>query len=219
MFTDGSYAEEYPGERRHFVATGYESFSEKAEEFIADVKRKRDCLESIRYRLPHIPEDPSLADHTPDGRLEQTGSKVFLVHGHDDGKKDTVARFLEKLNLEVVIFHEHTDEGRTIIEKLEDLSEDIGFAVVLMTPDDVGRAAKEEKLLPRARQNVILEFGYFLGKLRRPHVAVLYSKGVEFPSDYDGVLYTELDERGIWRDKLKREIRAAGLPVDPNGTV
>lgn len=151
--------------------------------------------------------------------MEPTGSKVFLVHGHDDGMKETVARFLEKLNLEVVIFHEHTDGGRTIIEKLEDLSEDVGFAVVLMTPDDVGRAVKEEELLPRARQNVILELGYFLGKLRRPRVAVLYSGGVEFPSDYDGVLYTELDERGIWRDKLKRELRAAGLPVDPNGAV
>lgn len=219
MFTDGTYAAEYPGEQRHDIATDYASFSEKVEEFLATVKKKGDCLVSIRNRLRYIHEDPSIADHTSDSHPEQTGSKVFLVLGHDDGMKETVARFLERLNLEVVILHERPSEGRTIIEKLEAQSKGVGFTVVLLTPDDIGRSVEEAEEQSRARQNVILEMGYFIGKLGRSRVAALYIKDVELPSDYDGVLYTPMDDRDGWRLRLAREIQAAGLPVDLNDAV
>jgi predicted nucleotide-binding protein len=69
---------------------------------------------------------------------------------------------------------------------------------------------------PRARQNVILELGYFLGRLGRSRVCALYVEGLEIPSDYSGVLYVKLDGDGGWRLNLAKELKAAGLPVDMN---
>lgn len=148
------------------------------------------------------------------------GRKVFLVHGHDDGALHHTARYLESLDLVPIILHEQPSAGRTIIEKFVDYS-DVGFAVVLLTPDDRGGLAEapiEEQQL-RARQNVILELGYFLGKLGRSRVCALYSKGVEVPSDYSGVLFVPLDESGGWRLTLARELKAAGFAVDMNRAV
>lgn len=140
--------------------------------------------------------------------------KVFVVHGHDDEAKEKVARFLERLKLEPIILHEQANEGRTVIEKFE-VYADVGFAVVLLTPDDVGALASERaNLKSRARQNVVLELGYFLGKLKRNRVCALYKKGVEIPSDYQGVLYVELDSAGGWTLKLAQELSAAGIPID-----
>jgi predicted nucleotide-binding protein len=143
--------------------------------------------------------------------------EVFVVHGRDDGLKSTVARFLEKLDLTPIILHERPDEGRTVIEKLLEESERVAYAVVLLTPDDEGRlVGSEEQLVPRARQNVVFELGYLLGKLGRSGVKALYSEGVELPSDYEGVLYTPMDARGEWKLQLCREMKAAGLEVDAN---
>jgi len=141
--------------------------------------------------------------------------KVFIVHGHDDGAKESAARFVSLLGLEPVILHEQPNEGRTVIEKFEGHA-DVGFAVILLTPDDVGGAKGDAaNLRMRARQNVVLELGYFLGSLKRSRVCALYKKGVEIPSDVQGVLYVEMDEGGGWRAKLAREISSAGLPIDP----
>ncbi len=125
-----------------------------------------------------------------------SGKKVFLVHGHDDSARESVARFLEKLSLEPIILHEQPNEGKTIIEKVERHAE-VAHAVVLLTPDDVGAVTTEsENLQLRARQNVILELGYFLGKLGRNRVAALRKGELEKPSDYDGVIYIPLDPGG-----------------------
>jgi len=120
-------------------------------------------------------------------------NKVFIVHGHDSATKESVARYIEKIGLDPIILHEQPNGGKTIIEKFEVYS-DVGFAVILLTPDDVG-CAKDNKanLKTRARQNVIMELGYFLGRLGRERVCALYKEGVEIPSDYQGVLYTEYD--------------------------
>ncbi|MGA2005425.1 MAG: nucleotide-binding protein [Terriglobales bacterium] len=148
--------------------------------------------------------------------MKPNSRDVFLVHGHDETVKETVARFLEKLDLNPVILHERPNQGKTVIEKFEAHS-DVGFAVVLLTPDDVGAlASSPEKLNSRARQNVILELGYFIGKLSRARVCALYREGVEIPSDIHGVLYVPYDEGGGWRLKLANEIRAAGISVDMN---
>jgi predicted nucleotide-binding protein len=143
--------------------------------------------------------------------------RVFVVHGHDHGAKETVARYLERLGLEAVILHEKPSESRTVIEKIEAFS-DVGFAVVLLTPDDVGAAkADAASLKPRARQNVVLELGYFIGKLRRSRVCALYTPGVEIPSDYSGVLFIELDAKGAWRTLLAQELSNARLPINVAG--
>ena len=100
------------------------------------------------------------------------------------------ARFIEKLGLELIVLHEQPNKGRTIIEKFQDYS-NVSYAVVLLTPDDRGGVAssKLEEQQPRARQNVIFELGYFIGKLSRKRVCALYIDGVEIPSDYSGVLF------------------------------
>ena len=139
--------------------------------------------------------------------------KVFIIHGRDNEAKGSVARFLEKLNLDPVILHEQANEGRTIIEKFEEHAQ-AAFAVVLLTPDDAGALENEkDKLRPRARQNVIFEFGYFIGRLGRKRVCSLTKGNLEMPSDYDGVLYVPLDDAGSWQMRL---VKAAGLNVDAN---
>jgi len=147
-------------------------------------------------------------------QVDGNSRKVFLVHGHAEEPKQTVASFLRTLGLEVVILHEQANRGQTIIEKFEKHS-DVRFAVVLLTPDDVGASVLHpEKTRRRARQNVILELGYFLAKLGRNKVCCLYVEGVEQPSDYDGVLYVSYDQGEAWRSKLVTELSAAGIEVD-----
>lgn len=142
--------------------------------------------------------------------------KVFIIHGHDDGAKETVARFLMKLELNPIILHEQANEGRTIIKKFEDHAEVAAYAIALLTPDDIGAARSEpEKFRDRPRQNVLFEFGFFIGRLGRKHVWGLKKGNVELPSDYSGVAYISLDN-GEWRSELIRELKAAGIEVDAN---
>lgn len=143
-------------------------------------------------------------------------NKIFVIHGRDEGTKDMVARFLEQLRLNPVILHEQANLGRTIIEKFEDHAH-VAFAVALLTPDDTcSLQGDENSLKPRARQNVIFEFGYFIGKLGRERVCALVKDDVEKPSDYNGVLYIPLDDSGGWKNKLIRELKTAGIQVDAN---
>lgn len=116
--------------------------------------------------------------------------------------------------------HEQPDKGRTVIEKIEDHT-NVGFAVVLMTPDDIGGPSDKphDELNARARQNVIFELGLFFGKLTRSHVCALHKENVELPADIAGLLYIPMDEAGAWRMRLARELKAAGLPVDMNKAV
>lgn len=140
--------------------------------------------------------------------------QVFVVHGHDEGARNAVARFLEKIELRPTILSEQPNKGRTIIEKFEAHAE-VGFAVVLLTPDDEG-CAKGSPPQPRARQNVILELGYFIGKLGRARVCALKSAGLEIPSDILGVVWTEYDPNGGWQRGLANELQAAGYEIDWN---
>ncbi len=90
-----------------------------------------------------------------------------------------------------------------------------------MTPDDRGGLINQtyEMQKPRARQNVVLELGFFLGRLGRNRVAVVYEDGVEIPSDYSGVLFTKMDSGGAWRLQVAKEIKAAGFVVDMNSAI
>lgn len=153
------------------------------------------------------------------GWTAELGRDVFIVHGRDEAAKEKVARFIEKLGLTAIILHEQPNAGRTIIEKFEDYS-NVSFAVVLLTPDDMG-ALKDELngASPRARQNVIFELGYFIGKLGRNRTCALYKEDVEIPSDYQGVLWIPLDPAGAWKLKLAREIKNSGINVNLSGVV
>ena len=152
----------------------------------------------------------------PVGRTVQADSRrrVFVVHGHNKGPRDAVARLLVDLLLEPVILEEQPDGGRTIIEKFEAYA-DVHFAVVVMTPEDVG-GLDSESLAKRARQNVVLELGFFIGRLGRANVSALVVGVLERPSDVAGVLYTPFDDLGAWRIKLANDMAAAGLSIDKN---
>lgn len=141
-------------------------------------------------------------------------SKVFVVHGHDEGAREAVARFLERLGIRAIILHEQANQGRTVIEKVEANSE-VGFAVILLTPDDMG-CAKGGTPMPRARQNVLLELGYFIGRLGRKHVCALKRGEVEIPSDFAGVVAERFDDGGGWRQKLAAELESAEFEIDWN---
>ncbi len=170
-------------------------------------------LEEKREELQHDNEpDPRSIAPLPDTR------RIFVVHGRDEAARETVARYISGLDLEPIILHEKSSQGRTIIEKFEEYA-DVAFAVVLLTPDDVGRPADEsDPSHPRARQNVIFELGYFVGKIGRERVCALLKADVEIPSDYHGVVYLKMDDAGAWKLALAREIHSAGIEVDLNKT-
>jgi len=140
--------------------------------------------------------------------------KVFVIHGHNQTILEEVKTFLAELSLEVVVLREQPAQGRTIIENLL-FHSDVFYAVALLTDDDVGRSKTDARLLPRARQNVILELGLFLGQLGRHRVSALVETGVEIPSDLQGVIYISLhaDQKNDeeWKEKLEAEIRSAGI--------
>ncbi|MEN8409712.1 nucleotide-binding protein [Acinetobacter bereziniae] len=140
--------------------------------------------------------------------------KAFIVHGHDNATKERTARFLEKLGFSAVILHEQVNSGKTIIEKLEHFT-DVGFGIVLYTPDDLGEAvANKNQLQHRARQNVVFEHGLLIGKLGRDRVFPLVTDhSVELPGDISGMVY--LSDNG-WEIQLAKEIKVLGYEVDFN---
>lgn len=139
-------------------------------------------------------------------------SKIFIVHGHDEALKQEVARLIEKQDIEAIILSEKANKGKTIIEKLEENS-DVGCAICLFTPDDMGKANKETDYKARARQNVVLEAGFFMGKLGREHVVYLAQEGLEMPSDLQGVVYANATN---WQVSLLKELKEMGYKVDFN---
>lgn len=153
---------------------------------------------------------------TKNQKGKNRSNRVFLVHGHDTELKESTARFLEKLGLKPIILHEQSSKGLTIIEKFEEYS-DVAFAVVLLTPDDNGcKIGENEKFKKRARQNVIFELGYFIGKLGRKNVVGLVKDNIEIPSDFSGIIYIGIDNSDGWKMMLSKEIKAAGLNIDLN---
>ena len=155
-------------------------------------------------------------DRSTETRLVLVASKrIFIVHGHDAEARETVARFLGNIGFEPIILHEQANKGRTVIEKVE-ANSDVGFAVVLLTPDDLGRAQAESDLEPRARQNVLLELGYFIAKLGRERVCALKRGNVVIPSDFAGVVWEDMDGAGGWKRRLCKELEASGQKIDWN---
>lgn len=154
----------------------------------------------------------------PKARLANTdvvkNKRVFIVHGHDDLLKESVARLVEKIGLEAVILHEQPNGGKTIIQKLEKQA-DVGYAIILYTPCDEGRKKGSENSKPRARQNVVFEHGLFMGKLGARRVCALRKSEVEMPSDAQGILYIEVKEgSNDWKYQVAKELKNAGYNID-----
>lgn len=192
--------------------------SHNAKTLSSKVSRLRGLVELLQTEISLSGGTSELGEEPLESPVPPHQSRgVFLVHGHHDRLLHEVARYLEKLKLEPVILREQPSSGRTIIEKFVDFA-GVAYAVVLLTPDDRGGMINDafEVQRPRSRQNVILELGYFLGKLGRNRVTALYMGDIEIPSDYSGVAFVGVDERGAWRLELARELKAAGLDIDMN---
>ena len=189
--------------------------SEREDAFQQGTDKLRNLIGTLIEELTLFGDEPpyGLPAFNPGSR------RVFIVHGQDEALREAVARLLLDFDLVPVILHEQPNRGRTIIEKFEDFT-DVSFAIVLLTPDDLGyrRNASPDEARPRARQNVLLELGFFLGRLTRQRVAALHpaEEAFEMPSDYSGVIFIPVDQAGAWRLKIVAELQAAGVSVDAN---
>jgi hypothetical protein len=178
---------------------------------------EEELLQEVPYRteLPReIPPSKTVSDQ---GQLP--GVNVLLIHGRDEATKESISTFIEKLGLRALILHDQPDGGRSVIEKFGQ-SSNIHFAIILLTPDDITaprNKAKERQV--RVSQDVMFEFGYFMGKLGHGRVCVLYQEGVEIPLDYEGVVYIPMDSRGVWRFLVAKEIKQAGIEIDLNKAI
>ena len=175
-------------------------------------------IEILIHNLPiSIPDKMSKLESQEKKSRDIMGNKVFIVHGHDGLAKLEMARTLEKGEFEAIILHEQASGGKTIIEKIESYT-DVRFAVVLYTPCDMGRVqeVKVDEEKNRARQNVVFEHGYLIGKLGRERVCALVKGDIETPGDISGVVYITMDEAGAWKMALAKEMINAGIPVNMN---
>lgn len=186
-------------------------FFTSEEEIIEDRKYTTDITESIFKECKGF-----LQKATSNPKAPMDKSKVFIVHGHDNAAKEAVARFIEKIGLEAIILHEQASSGNTIIEKIEE-NTNVGFGIVLYTPCDLGASQKQkDQLKARARQNVIFEHGYLIGKIGRKNVCALIKGDVETPNDISGVVYIKMDEADSWKYAVGKEMKSCGYDVDLN---
>lgn len=167
----------------------------------------RQAVRGLHEMIEDGDSQPTISPAT--AKAEMDANRVFIVHGRDKETKLEVARFVEKLGLEPIILDEQANQGRTLIEKFEAHS-NVGYAIVLLTPDDEG-ALKGEPMRDRARQNVVLELGFFVGRLGRGRVAALVKGDLEYPSDITGLVWTLLS--GNWKYELMEELKAAGYTL------
>ena len=182
--------------------------------------RADDITDELILGSPGYKQGEKMTPNESTAGPEKSTKKVFVVHGHNHALKSDAEVFLREIGLEPVVLHRQPDRGLTIIEKFEEYA-DVQFALVMLTPDDIGfsydelKAPDEERVMqPRARQNVIFELGYFVGKLGRSNVFYIYQEGVEIPSDIKGLIYKKVNETieevGY---ALIKEFKTAGLDV------
>lgn len=160
---------------------------------------------------------------------------VFIVHGQNEKTKDQVEEYISSIGYNPIILHKQANLGKTLIEKVEHYGERSSFAIILFTGDDLSCKyfpppfqsnqflnkkslnQSDQKmheyhnqilnsLKKRARQNVVFEFGYFIGLLGRERVIMLYENEVELPSDVEGFIHIKLDHN--WKEELLKEIKA-----------
>lgn len=207
FFSPSFYTDSYP-QPHHYIKGTKKNIANAVAILESAIATLELDLEEVRHSRSPI-EIKSMPDAKP-----MPSNRVFIVHGHDEGARESVARFLTQIGYDPIILNEQANQGATIIEKIE-RNADVGFAVILLTPDDLG-SSKGGKLMSRARQNVILELGYFYGRLGRANVCALHKGDVELPSDFSGIVWTPMDSTNGWKQALGKELQAAGYSVDWN---
>ena len=173
------------------------------------------CFNSGKHNIQGRNQDQIRA--VIEGTVSHINKKVFVVYGHDDMAKLQLEALLRRWDLDPIILDQPASAGQTIIEKLEEYGSDVGYAIVLATPDDEGKAKTETDYRSRVRQNVVLELGMFLAKLGRDKVAILLKETTDFekPSDIQGLVYipfqSKVDEVAL---SLIRELSKQGYNID-----
>lgn len=191
----------------------YPHYIVRNNDYTRDITKRilKECRSQLQEVVPKLEALPPNRPETPMDK-----SKVFIVHGHDDAAKEAAARFVENLGFKAIILHEQASSGKTIIEKIE-ANSNVGFGIVLYTPCDLGRSKEEkDQLKPRARQNVVFEHGYLMGKIGRENVCALVKGDIEKPTDISGVVYIPMDEGDGWKLAVAKEMKKSGYDVDFN---
>lgn len=176
---------------------------------------KVNCYSTGKYNVQGKAQDQVKA--ILEGSAEPNNRKIFVVYGHDEIARTQLEALLRRWDLEPIILDQQASGGQTIIEKLEDYGSDVGYAIVLATPDDDGKAKSEAVYKSRVRQNVVLELGMFLAQLGRERVAILLKEAANFekPSDIQGLVYipfqNRVDEVAL---SLIREMSRQGYKID-----
>jgi predicted nucleotide-binding protein len=194
-----------------------ETVPERLDRRRGDLLAEINLLKSVVERLPVLPEPSRSKEASALDPTDSGGSDIFIVHGRQTDSAEIVARFIERLGLNAIILDEQPNRGATLIEKIERNAAAVGFAVVLMLADDWGRGPEDEAFPEdpnRARQNVVLELGYFVGKIGRRRVVALMGHGVERPSDIHGLAYVPFDD--TWKLRLLKEMKAVFPDLDAN---
>lgn len=218
-----SFNEPYNEYRKSYDDAGSWSFSlygggqspaEEVKEFLEKFNKKLENLNKLEQKVDLLKSSEPDVSIQQKENIELNMSQVFIVHGHDDLAKIETARFIEKLGFEPIILHEQASSGKTIIEKIESYS-NVGFGIVLYTPCDIGaKKGDETNMNNRARQNVVFEHGYLIGKIGRKNVTALVKGEIETPNDISGVVYISMESD--WKLYLAKELRDSGYHVDMN---
>ena len=193
------------------LATGMDDYIKKCCEDLLIVKAILETyLDDVEQDADNDTEEGAASSALP-----HDFSKVFIVHGHNGELKEAIARLLEKQGITPIILNEQPNQGATIIEKFEKYA-NVSAAICLFTDDDTGKAKGEEVFKNRARQNVVLEAGYFYGKIGRSNTIIVSDNGLEIPSDLQGVVYTD---HSTWKYGVLQELKAIGYNIDMNAVI
>ena len=207
----GSFSFAFIGGRTS-PAQELKEFKDKVNYKLGNLKKLRAKTDLLKSK---IQEKYPLAEKL----MSLNKSQVFIVHGHDDEAKIKTARFIEKLGLKPIILQEQASGSKTVIEKIEVYS-NVGFGIILYTPCDIGGKKEENpNLKNRARQNVVFEHGFLIGKIGRQNVCALVKDEVETPNDISGVVYVKMDDDDAWHLRIARELKNSGYEIDLNKVI
>jgi predicted nucleotide-binding protein len=157
----------------------------------------------------------------------ESGSSVFVVHGHADEALVELERFLSSIGIEPVILSRRGEAAQSLFQKFMLVGSRAKFAVVLLSSDDYGASRRQydaegvadRALQFRARQNVVLELGFFYGRLGWENVFVVYEApnrifpNFERPSDLDGVVFDSMSDVA-WRANLRARLARGGFAIN-----
>ena len=135
--------------------------------------------------------------------------RIFIVHGRNHIVRDEVRDFLKSKNFEPIILEYEVNRGQFVLEKFLSAASSVSYAIVLMTADDKVVDCDDNDV-GRARQNVVLELGYFISQIGKERILILQDPNIENPSDINGLLYENLDDSDKWKERILKELYGLG---------